>query len=113
MTTRFIMKPTTYRNPKLLKLAEGQSCVSCGTCDGTVVSAHSNQGKGMGIKASDATIMHLCHQCHTEYDQGHQRHRYEKREFAEKMNGRTLRRLLEQGHLVVSMKPVDSDGLVL
>jgi len=107
------MKPTTYRNPKLLKLADGQSCVSCGTRDGSVVSAHSNQGKGMGIKASDASIMHLCHQCHTEYDQGNQMNRYEKREFAEKMNGRTLRRLLEQGHLVVSLKPVDSDGLVI
>lgn len=104
-----ITKSRTYRNPKLLKLAAGQSCVNCGAQDGTVVSAHSNFGKGMGLKASDSSIMHLCFRCHTEYDQGSTMNRYEKREFAEKMNGRTLKRLLEQGHLIVSVLPVDTD----
>lgn len=103
------LRNKTYRNIKLLKLSSGQACVNCGAQDGTVVSAHSNFGKGMGIKASDATVMHLCFRCHTEYDQGSTMNRYEKREFAEKMNGRTLRRLLEQGHLVVSNVPVDID----
>lgn len=103
------LRNKTYRNIKLLKLSSGQACVNCGAQDGTVVSAHSNFGKGMGIKASDATVMHLCFRCHAEYDQGSTMNRYEKREFAEKMNGRTLRRLLEQGHLVVSSVPVDID----
>lgn len=106
-----ITKSKTYRNPKLLKLAAGQSCVNCDTQDGTVVSAHANFGKGMGLKASDSTVMHLCYRCHTEYDQGSTMNRHEKREFAERMNGKTLRRLLEQGHLVVSLNPIDTDAL--
>ena len=106
-----ITKSRTYRNPKLLKLASGQSCVSCNTQDGTIVSAHSNYGKGMGLKASDSTVMHLCYRCHTEYDQGSTMNREQKREFAEVMNGRTLKRLLEQGYLVVSATPVDIDCL--
>lgn len=105
-----ITKSKTYRNPKLLRLAEGQSCVNCDIQDGTIVSAHSNFGKGMGLKASDSTIMHLCFRCHTEYDQGSKMNRYEKREFAEKMNGRTLRRLLEQGKLVVSLVDTDDNS---
>jgi hypothetical protein len=95
------MKPKTYRNPKLLRLAEGQSCVECGIRDGTVVSAHSNNGKGMGIKASDATLMFLCYRCHTEYDQGKTMDKLQKIEFAYRNNAKTLRRLLEEGLLVV------------
>ena len=95
------MKPKTYRNPKLLRLAEGQSCVECGIRDGTVVSAHSTNGKGMGIKASDATLMFLCYRCHTEYDQGKTMDKVQKIEFAYRNNAKTLRRLLEEGLLVV------------
>ena len=95
------MKPKTYRNPKLLRLAEGQSCVECGIRDGTVVSAHSNNGKGLGIKASDATLMFLCYRCHTEYDQGKTMDKVQKIEFAYRNNAKTLRRLLEEGLLVV------------
>ena len=56
-----------YRNPKLLKLADGAPCMMCSMQDGTVVSAHSNQlrdGKGTGIKGHDYRIAFLCHQCH-------------------------------------------------
>ena len=96
------MKPKTYRNPKLLRLAEGQSCVECGIRDGTVVSAHSNNGKGMGIKASDATLMFLCYRCHTEYDQGKTMDKLQKIEFAYRNNAKTLRRLIEEELLVVN-----------
>ena len=53
-----------YRNPKLLKLADGAPCMMCSMQDGTVVSAHSNQlrdGKGTGIKGHDYRIAFLCH----------------------------------------------------
>jgi len=97
-----MLKPKTYRNPKLLRLADGQSCVECGTRDGTVVSAHSNNGKGMGLKASDATIMFLCYRCHTEYDQGKSMDKAEKVDFAYRNNAKTLRRLIEEELLVVN-----------
>lgn len=47
--------------------------MNCGTRDGTVVAAHSNQskhGKGRGIKASDQYVAALCYACHTWLDQG-------------------------------------------
>jgi len=97
-----MLKPKTYRNPKLLRLADGQSCVECGARDGTVVSAHSNNGKGMGLKASDATIMFLCYRCHTEYDQGKSMDKAEKVDFAYRNNAKTLRRLIEEELLVVN-----------
>jgi len=74
----------TYRNRRLLDLAEGQRCVMCGADDGTVVAAHSNlseHGKGMGVKAHDSMHAWLCHRCHAEYDQGRKMNKAEKREF--------------------------------
>jgi len=97
-----IPKSMTYRNSKLLSLAKGQSCVECGTDDGTIVSAHSNEGKGMGLKASDATIMFLCYACHSGYDQGKIMSKDERREFAFRNNAKTLRRLLEKGLIDVT-----------
>jgi hypothetical protein len=93
-----------YRNKKLLELARGQSCVECGVNDGTIVAAHSNTGKGMGIKASDATIMFLCHSCHFEYDQGKMMSKGEKLDFQFRNNAKTLRFLLEEGYLNVCSK---------
>ena len=90
-----------YRNKQLLALAKGQSCVECGTNDGTIVAAHSNTGKGMGIKASDATLMFLCYACHFEYDQGKMMTKGERLDFQFRNNAKTLRLLLEQGYLDV------------
>lgn len=62
-----------YRNPKVLAHARGQSCQFCNALDGTVVAAHSNQGrhgKGMSIKAHDCFVAYLCMRCHTAVDQG-------------------------------------------
>lgn len=64
-----------YRNKKLLEAVREAPCMHCGTQDGTVVAAHSNQlrdGKGRGIKAHDYRIAALCFRCHSELDQGHQ-----------------------------------------
>ena len=98
------MPSGNYRNRKLLDLAKGMACIECGIEDETVVAAHSNQGKGMGIKAPDSTIMFLCYRCHTEYDCGKTMTRDEKREFAYRNNAKTLRMLLEQGYLDVTSK---------
>jgi len=62
-----------YRNKRLLEVVRQLPCQHCGTEDGTIVAAHSNQlrdGKGRGLKAHDYRIAALCFKCHTELDQG-------------------------------------------
>ena len=95
----------TYRNQRLTRLAAGQSCVSCGTSDGTIVWAHSNlmeHGKGKSIKAHDAAGMLLCFRCHSELDQGKNMGREERREFIFTMIVRTHMRLWELGLVEVA-----------
>lgn len=66
---RLFRMPTqmrNYRNPKLLALANGAPCSSCGARDDTVVAAHSDKlrhGKGRGLKAHDIPA-YLCYKCH-------------------------------------------------
>lgn len=43
-------------------------CIGCGADDGTIVPAHRNESKGMGLKSSDATCVPLCAICHSAYD---------------------------------------------
>jgi len=62
-----------YRNQKLLEAVRESPCQHCGRSDGTVVAAHSNQGrdgKGRSLKAHDYRIAALCYTCHAELDQG-------------------------------------------
>lgn len=76
----------------------------CGTEDGTVVAAHSNSlsdGKGRGLKASDAAIAALCFRCHSELDQGKSWSKAERREKWVEAHLLTLRRLIEGDVLVV------------
>jgi Fe-S oxidoreductase len=63
----------SWRNAKLLETVREFPCTRCGTSDGTVVAAHSNQirdGKGKGIKSADYRIAALCYNCHMALDQG-------------------------------------------
>jgi hypothetical protein len=69
----------TYRDPNLLKLAQGQKCLlECHPyCDGdegsTTVACHSNElihGKGRGLKADDCMSVWGCYKCHTWLDTG-------------------------------------------
>jgi hypothetical protein len=53
-----------------LQLCVGRPCVACGKDDGTIVPAHRNEGKGMGIKTDSAYSLPLCMSCHTLYDNG-------------------------------------------
>jgi hypothetical protein len=62
------------RSKKMLKGADGQSCMNCGVRDGTVVAAHYTGmrshafGKGTGTKPHDLLIADLCRACHAAFD---------------------------------------------
>ena len=94
-----------YRNKKLLEIVRKSPCQNCGAQDGTVVAAHSNQsrdGKGMGIKASDAAIAALCYNCHSMLDQGIDLSRKERVDLWELAHRKTIRWLIENEYLVLN-----------
>ena len=94
-----------YRNKKLLEIVRKSPCQNCGSQNGTVVAAHSNQardGKGMGIKAHDYRIAALCHACHAELDQGIKFSRQERLELWEDAHRRTIGWLFENDYLSLS-----------
>lgn len=79
-------KPKTRvgHDKKMLAACRGEVCWLAipGVCRGdvaTVVPAHRNEGKGMGLKVADALTVPACMHCHAEYDQGHHLTRDEKR----------------------------------
>jgi hypothetical protein len=91
-----------YRNKKLLELVRQCPCQTCGTQDGTVVAAHSNQlrdGKGRGIKAHDYRIAALCYRCHMELDQGTKMTKAERTESWDEAHRGTIGWLFENGHI--------------
>ena len=94
----------SYRNPRLLIACRQLPCQQCGTSDGTVVAAHSNQlrdGKGKSIKAHDYRIAALCRHCHHEIDQGTFLSKQERREAWEDAHRKTIGALFEIGALEV------------
>jgi hypothetical protein len=93
-----------YRNKHLLELVRQSPCQACGTQDGTVVAAHSNQlrdGKGRGMKAHDYRIAALCYRCHMELDQGTKMTKAERAESWDEAHRATIGWLFENGHIVV------------
>lgn len=88
------LKGTTFRRKARKKRAghdkaallacRGQPCylripdVCCGDWR-TIVPAHRNEGKGMGLKTPDRLTVPACFTCHAEYDQGNKLTRDEKR----------------------------------
>lgn len=87
-----------YRSKKLLEIVREAPCQHCGTEDGTVVAAHSNQlrdGKGRGLKAHDYRIAALCFRCHYELDQGSRLTKEERRELWEESHRKTMGWLFE------------------
>lgn len=93
-----------YRNQYLLEVVRDSCCQHCGTRDGTIVAAHSNQqrdGKGTGIKAHDYRIAALCFKCHYNLDQGNALTKQERKEMWEEAHRKTVGWLFEQGHLTV------------
>ena len=96
-----------YRNKKLLEVVRQSPCQNCGAQDGTIVAAHSNQlrdGKGRGIKSSDAMIAALCYTCHNELDQGSKMSRQERIDMWEDAHRKTMQFLIENEHLIVRSK---------
>jgi hypothetical protein len=87
----------TYRNRKLLDAVRELPCQVCGVQDGTVCAAHRNEGKGMGIKVSDALVAALCHRCHSALDQGAVMTREERRDCWNNAAIKTYQALIERG----------------
>lgn len=88
-----------YRNKKLTDAARLLPCQHCGTSDGTVVAAHSNQlrdGKGRGIKAHDYRIASLCYKCHADLDQGAKMSKQERVDMWEDAHRKTIGLFFEQ-----------------
>lgn len=88
--------------PKLRAAARDESCIACGCQDGTVVLAHRNEGKGMGLKAPDFWALDLCHRCHFQYDVGKGMCREEKRAWFNAVYPRQVERWVRKGLLVIS-----------
>lgn len=73
-----LTKPEAHRNPRLLRMAKGESCLLTvpGVCNhdrATTVAAHSNwaeHGKAGARKADDCYHVHACSACHSWLDQG-------------------------------------------
>lgn len=69
-------KPVPHRDQALMDMARGRRCLmtAVDACEGlrgeTTVTAHRNEGKGMGTKQSDAYSCWACAMCHFWYDQG-------------------------------------------
>ena len=92
-----------YRNKKLLEIIRQSPCQLCGSENGTVVAAHSNQlrdGKGRSIKAHDYRIAALCYTCHADIDQG-KMSREDKQDLWEMAHRKTIGWLFENEHLGV------------
>lgn len=101
-----------YRNQELLRLAkDAPSCMACGKPnDGDIVAAHRNQGKGLGMKVSDAMVAYVCSRpCHYDLDQGRDMTRDERRAFWDGAFIKTIAWLFESGHLIVAPEAVIPD----
>ena len=86
------------RSRKLLDNCRYLHCSMCGSNDGTIVAAHSNQGRhgtGKAIKADDNMIAALCYICHADLDQGSIYSKKEKERYWERAHLKTVYRLIE------------------
>ena len=94
-----------YRSRPLLNACRELPCQHCGTIDGTVIAAHSNQlrdGKGRGLKAHDYRVASLCYTCHMELDQGSNLSKQERIDMFEEAHRKTIGLLFERGFIGVS-----------
>lgn len=91
-----------YRNSKLTKLLRELPCQVCGRHSETVCAAHRNEGKGMGIKVSDALCAAMCASCHFELDNGKSLTKEERRDMWNKAFIGTMKYLIE--HEMIGVK---------
>lgn len=103
-------KTPPYRNPKLLRLADGMPCMGCGKQDGTICMAHSDfalHGKSKDMKAHDCFVAALCHTCHTWLGSGTKQYmffsptRADKLEFFRRSHDATMLYLWNEGLIQV------------
>lgn len=95
-----IAKFPYVRSKPLLEACREIPCQNCGTDDGTVCAAHSNQsqhGKGKSIKASDIYVASLCFNCHAALDQGSRMSRLERVCMWTEAHRKTVRLLVSRG----------------
>lgn len=91
-----------YRNKKLLELCRELPCQCCGRQDNTVVAAHRNEGKGMGLKVSDALVASLCYECHAELDNGKTLTKDERRDMWNRAYIGTMKEFIEREWLKIA-----------
>lgn len=94
------LKRPVFRSVPMRMAVARLECMACGV-EGQTQAAHLNEGKGMGLKTSDAKLAALCWDCHREYDQGSSMTREQRRAFGYEMVSKTLSRLIEDGVLEV------------
>ena len=100
-----------YRNKKLLEAVREIPCQHCGSQNGTVVAAHSNQlrdGKGKALKAHDFRIAALCFTCHSDLDQGSKMSKQERIEMWEEAHRKTIGELFMR-EIIGVVDPLSSD----
>lgn len=90
-----------FRSKRLLERVRDCPCSICGAEDFTVCASHRNEGKGLGLKVSDALVSALCFECHRQLDQGKDMTREERRALWDKAYIRTMQYMIENGFLVV------------
>ena len=106
-----IRKPETYRNALFSQIARRLPCrwPAEHVCSGDHMWCHSNHqadGKGMGLKASDACGMVACKNAHDEYDQGRRFSYEQKAEYFARASLDSLVDMIEGGWLVPSLAPL-------
>jgi hypothetical protein len=90
-----------YRNKRMLELCRELPCQCCGRNNGTIVAAHRNEGKGMGLKVSDALVASLCFECHSEMDNGKTLTKDERRDMWNRAYINTMKEFIEREWLVI------------
>lgn len=88
----------TWRSERFRRLVSTLDCGACGAT-GPSQAAHRNEGKGMGLKVSDALCAALCPACHHELDQGKSMTKQERRDFWNRAYINTVQKLIEEGRL--------------
>ena len=94
------MANKAFRSESFRRLVASLPCQHCGA-HGRTQAAHRNEGKGMGIKTSDALVAALCFECHAELDNGKSMTKVERRDFWNRVYISTIKTLIEQNLLVV------------
>ena len=87
-----------FRSEPLRRAVADLPCQHCGR-HGQTQAAHRNEGKGMGMKTSDALLAALCVDCHRELDQGKNLSREERRDMWNRACILTYQALVESGVL--------------